>query len=204
MRVIDPFDELAYFAEWGHRQWQILVRHAVCDFLGQDLTGLHMLEIGARYARMASFFALLGARVTGVDINEKALEVGRREIGRWGVADRVQLRAYDGCLDIFEDESFDLLFTKSVLVKIPDLEPFLESAKRKLKPGGKVVFIENGRGPLPLHVLRGLYHGDLAGYRIKYFKRQHVGIVQRVFDIQETRYVRFPPIYLFLGRRPNA
>ncbi len=62
---------LDYFVEWGGRAWQRPMEQAFQDFIGKDLHDQQVLEIGTRYGKMACLFALLGAKVIGLDMNKK-------------------------------------------------------------------------------------------------------------------------------------
>ena len=64
---------------------------------------------------MAVLFSLLGEKVTGIDIDEQALSLAREEAKKWN-ASNVKFIAYNGDWNIFPDESFDIVFTKSVLL----------------------------------------------------------------------------------------
>lgn len=196
-----PLDNLRYFVEWGGRPWTRLTALALRNFTGTDLSGQRVLEIGTRYGKMACLFALLGADVVGVDISSKALEIARTEVGRWGVADRVTLVQYDGDLALFPGESFDLVFSKSVLVLVRPLDSFLAQIASVLKPGGKIVFIENGKGPWMLHALRRLRHRSWDYTRADYFTQAHLEMIGRLFTITGIRKNFVPPIYLIMGRK---
>lgn len=60
-----PLQHLGYFMEWGSKGWQKLMTHAIEHFLGTNLRGLQVLDIGTRYGKMACLFSLLGAEVMG-------------------------------------------------------------------------------------------------------------------------------------------
>jgi ubiquinone/menaquinone biosynthesis C-methylase UbiE len=194
-----PYD-LAYFAEWGSRKWQTLLQHAIGELQKDNaLQGAELLEIGTGYGKLAVLFALLGARVTGVDVLDARLTLAREEAKRWKVA--VDFRKYDGNLDIFPDESFDVICTKSVLVILPDLENVLKTISRKLKPNGRVVFLENGWGSPFLHALRALKHRTWNYRSARYFTEKEVKLIESVFRMDCVKKTRWPPIYLLMGRK---
>jgi SAM-dependent methyltransferase len=197
----DPLDNLGYFVEWGGRPWTRLTAFALREFTGTDLAGQRVLEIGTRYGKMACLFALLGADVVGVDISSKALEVARAEVDRWGVADRVTLVQYSGNLDLFARESFDIVFSKSVLVLVKPLDSFLAQIGPLLKPDGKIVFIENGKGNRLLHAVRRLRHRSWDYTRADYFTQAHLKLVGSMFAISGIKKSLIPPICLIMGHR---
>ena len=93
--------------------WENQVRYAVEEYLGGDLGGMKILEIGSRFGRMASLFGLLGVtRVVGVDIIEEYVDAANREALKWGVETELHSR---NMLDlwVFPNETFGLAFTKT-------------------------------------------------------------------------------------------
>jgi SAM-dependent methyltransferase len=194
-------DNLDYFCEWGGARWSNMVRTSLTDFTGTDLTGKRVLEIGFRYGRMSSLFALLGADVTGVELTDVHLKKAQAELEKWGVAHKVNFLTYDGNLDIFDDESFDIVFTKSVLVVIPELHSFLKTLNRKLAANGQVIFLENGQGSKVYHYLRRWKHRRWDYTKAHFLKQSDMAIFRKTFDIAAVQTSSLPPIYLILGSK---
>jgi SAM-dependent methyltransferase len=202
---------LAYFTEWGGKRWEYFVRKTV-EYIGSAgrLDGLDVLEIGTRYGKLSLLFSILGANVTGIDISENAIAVAKQETTEWLSEHSAELPertgdlrflVYDGNLDVFSNRSFDVIFTKSVLVVAPQLEHFLLQINSKLKEEGRVAFIENARGNTLLHALRRIRHRKWDYRHARYFSRREADLVQSIFRIEQMRQTRLPPIYLFLGRK---
>jgi SAM-dependent methyltransferase len=209
--TIEPLQELSYFTEWGGKRWESLVRSGVL-YLGEHgrLDGLKVLEIGTRYGKMALLFSLLGADVVGIDLSEKAVIAAREETARWRQEHAAELPArvgtltflvYDGNLDVFADSTFDAVFTKSVLVVVPELQQFLVQIAQKVRPGGHVVFLENARGNTLLHRLRAIRHRHWDYRQAHYFTEQDVTLVKSNFQIERVRQTSLPPVYLLLGKK---
>ncbi|HMS85914.1 MAG TPA: class I SAM-dependent methyltransferase [Nitrospira sp.] len=197
--------DLDYFMEWGGRSWQSLMSYAFEHFLGTDLRGQQVLEIGSRYGKMTCLFALLGAKVIGIDTEGKSLLIAQQEAAKWKAEDAVLFIKAGGDLSIIKDNSFDVVFSKSVLVMVPDLAGFLEEVKQKLKPGGKIVFLENAKGPRWLHLLRAVRHMRKWDYaQARYFTSQEVKMVSQVFDEFVMRSWMFPPVILMMGCKPKV
>lgn len=196
-----PLQRLDYFMEWGAKTWQRLMDHAFEHFLGSNLQGQLVLDIGTRYGKMACLFTLLGAKVIGLDLGRKYLSVAQREATKWNISERVVFVLGGGDLSIFKDNSFDVVFSKSVLVVVPDLARFLEEVRAKLKPGGKIVFLENAKGPWWVHLLRAFRHGKWDYTKASYFTPQGIRMVSDVFDNVVVKRRAFPPVVLILGHK---
>lgn len=203
--VRHPLQHLDYFMEWGGKAWRRLMDYAFHDFIGKDLHDQQVLEIGTRYGKMACLFALLGAKVVGLDVNKESLVIAREEATKLNVADRTSFVLSRGDLASISADTFDVVFSKSVLVLVPDLVRFLEEVKEKLKPGGKVVFLENAKGPWWVHLLRTFRHGGKWDHtKARYFTAHEIEIVSEAFDEFVVRSCAFPPVILMMGRKPST
>lgn len=202
----DYLAQLDYFAAWGGRPWRDLLAHALHEFSGTDLEGQRILEIGTRHGRMACLLALLGGKVVGIDLHVYDLLRARDEARQWKVSDQTTFIAYDGDLDIFADDAFDLVFSKSVLVFVRELGNYPTRLHAKLKPGGKIIFLENGRGNRLLHALRAIRHRNAPwNYRrTHYFTRSELALIHDRFSVQSVHRHAVPPIYLILGHKKEG
>lgn len=196
-----PLQHLDYFMEWGAKTWQQFMVHAFEHFLGTNLQGQQVLEIGTRYGRMACLFALLGAKVIGLDLTRQVLSTAQEEALTLNITQRVLFVQGERGLSLFKDNAFDVVFSKSVLVVIPDLVGFLEEVNAKLKPGGKIVFLENAKGPWYLHILRAFRHGKWDYGKARYFTPQEISIVSSMFTKVVVRKCTFPPVVLIFGHK---
>ncbi len=177
---------------------------------GTNLAGKQVLDVGAFGGKMSAIFALLGAQVTGVDIEKGYGETARKEASKWGVAERVQFLEYDGNPSGLPNETYDLVFTKSVLLYVKDLEPFLAKIALKLRPAGRVFFLENTcRGPLD-HLLRRLIHRWRGTGNYYYMTPSRISSISKVFDLDVIRFRknkfsdRTPGWWLLGGRKKSS
>lgn len=151
-----PLD-LDYFIEWRAGLWRRPLLWALGDL--ERLRGARVLDYGCRYGKTSCLFALLGAEVTGVDVDAAALERARREAEKWNVSDRVEFLDYSGDAAELHPRRFNLIFTKSVLYWVQDLAPLLDKFRDLLADDGRVAFVENWRGSdLMMAVRRRLFH----------------------------------------------
>ena len=197
---------LNYFTQWGGRAWVNLCREAI-QSLG-DLNGKTLLEIGPRYGRMSVCFALLGAKVTGIETNAADLKEAEAEVRRWRIEENVSFVHYDGNLDhceLFQNLAFDVIFTKSVLVTLgKDLSSYLQKLEKRLKRSGKCVFLENRHGGPLCSALR---KGRATLRRENPFpalRASQIDAMNQVFHITKIRKTMIPPIYLIMGEKKSS
>jgi SAM-dependent methyltransferase len=196
-----PLNNLPYFISWGGEAAALLARAGFDEFIGHDLFGKRLLEIGAFGGKMSSLFALLGAEVTGVDMESGFAVSAAAEARIWGVADRVNfLESPSGSLSILPNGFFDLAFTKSVLLHIRDLESFMHELSPKLKPGGRVCFLENPCRNVLDGWVRNLVHLKQGKPNYDYMNAKRIAAIGRVFDLEIVR-LRMNP--LFTSRTPG-
>jgi|GEM_PF-830199 len=199
----DPLSNLEYFTEWGATVWLDMLRQIVTKDLGADwFQGKRVLEIGSRFGRISTLFALLGAEVTGIDVVDEHLVAAEKEAARFGMQDRTQFLTADAtehCLA--HADSFDLIFSKSVLVLFPDLDKFLAAAHNALEPDGVFSAIENGRGGFLLRTLRHLRPKGYDHSHIQYFDQSRLELVKKQFPNVELTSTNFPPVHKMFAKR---
>ena len=85
--------------------------------------------------------------VVGVDPSRRLIKLARRR----GADAEVPIELHEVSAEAlpFADASFDTLLSICTLCSIADLPRALAEARRVLKPGGRFVFLEHGRGPTP-------------------------------------------------------
>ena len=81
-------------------------------------------------------------KVTGVDISEGMLDVGRRKLTQKGLTNRIQLELGDSENLPFPDNHFDAVTASFGVRNFENLHKGLAEMQRVLRPGGKVVILE--------------------------------------------------------------
>lgn len=104
---------------------------------GLDLRDAAVLDIGCGTGGPSIALARkMGARVLGIDIEPQLLDRARVLAEQAGVADRIEFRLVTPGPLPFEDNRFDLVFSKDALIHIPDKQALYAEIRRVLKPGG--------------------------------------------------------------------
>ncbi len=110
--------------QWNHSRY-------VFQSLPEPIGGQNVLEFGCNFGASSVVLALLGAKVTAVDVNPAYLEVARLNARRYGVADAIQFHCVSDTSRMpFTDESFDVVTCISVLEYVPS--PILDAVQREI------------------------------------------------------------------------
>jgi ubiquinone/menaquinone biosynthesis C-methylase UbiE len=106
-----------------------------------------VLELGIGPGLNLPFYGPSVKEVIGLDPSPKLLEIAR-DAGR---RTTVPLELIEGSAEAIplETRSIDTVVTTWTMCSIPDAGRALSEARRVLKPGGKLLFVEHGRAPEP-------------------------------------------------------
>jgi demethylmenaquinone methyltransferase/2-methoxy-6-polyprenyl-1,4-benzoquinol methylase len=83
--------------------------------------------------------------ITGLDLSEGMLAVGRKKVTKEGLDNRIVLQQGDSEALPFEDNAFDAVTVAFGVRNFEDLERGLGEMLRVLRPGGKIVILEFSR-----------------------------------------------------------
>ena len=148
---VDPA-ELAKFNELAHRWWdpegEFRPLHDINPLRLEwiaghaELAGASVLDVGCGGGILAEAMARRSARVTGIDLSEKALRVA-------------QLHLHESKLDIRYEKSsvedyageFDIVTCMELLEHVPQPASMVAACARLVRPGGRVFFSTINRNP---------------------------------------------------------
>jgi len=104
----------------------------------------HLLDVATGTADMAILASgmLKPAKITGIDISNGMLEIGRQKVEKRGLTGTIQLLNGDSETIFFENDSFDAVTVAFGVRNFENLEKGLREIRRVLKPGGKLVVLE--------------------------------------------------------------
>jgi len=138
----------------------------------KDYNPENILDIAAGTADICikSFEYLHPRNVTGIDISEKMLEIGKKKVAEAGLSDRVTLRVEDVSSMSFPDQSFDAATTSFGIRNFEKLDQSLQEIHRVLKPHGKFVILEMSEPQTPV-IKQGylLYTKTLIPFAVRTF-----------------------------------
>jgi SAM-dependent methyltransferase len=125
----EQYRTFRYNAEW---HLPLLVPFA-------ETGGSEVLEIGCGNGSDGAMFALAGARYTGVDLTEAAIEASRGHFHALNLSGRFHIENAEKLS--FADESFDFVYSHGVLHHTPQPDTAFSEVYRVLRPGGKAVLM---------------------------------------------------------------
>jgi SAM-dependent methyltransferase len=138
------------------------------ELLG-DVKGKSILHLQCHFGQDTLSLARLGAKCTGVDLSDKAIEKAQLLNEELGL---------DGkfiCTDIYDspnhlDEKFDIVYTSyGTIGWLPDLDKWAKVISHFLKPKGKFIFVE-------FHPVVRMFNDDFT--KIKYHYHNEKPIVE--------------------------
>lgn len=111
------------------------------ELLG-DISGKKILHLQCHFGQDTISFARLGAKATGVDLSDKAIERAQEFNAKLG------LDTSFVCCDVYDapnhiDEKFDIVFTSyGTIGWLPDLDKWAKVVSHFLKPGGQFIMAD--------------------------------------------------------------
>ena len=171
----DPFWAVLTIRRFRHNRWDpdAFFEHGrreirtVMDYVGQlglDLRPGRALDFGCGVGRLTQSLADHFEEVVGLDISEPMLQTARR-YNRHGHRCRYVVNTEDN-LGLFEDGSFDFIYSNITLQHIPPEHStsYVAEFFRILRPGGAAIF----QLPACTAAPDGTWAGRLRRFRLRY------------------------------------
>ncbi|MDU1903706.1 MAG: class I SAM-dependent methyltransferase [Dysgonomonas sp.] len=132
-----------------------------------DIKGKSVLHLQCHFGQDSISMARMGAKVTGVDLSDKAIDKAKEFVKFTGIdAEFICCDIYD--LPDFLDKKFDIVFTSyGVIGWLPDLERWANIVSRYLKPEGRFIFVE-------FHPLVWVFDDDFTKIQYSYFNTETI------------------------------
>ena len=149
--------ELAKFSALAHRWWdpgsEFRPLHEInplrlgwIERIADGLRDKTVLDVGCGGGILAEAMASAGARVTGIDLSEKALGVAQLHRLESGVVVDYRLIAAEA-LALETPARFDIVTCMEMLEHVPDPGSIIKACAVLAKPGGTLVFSTLNRNP---------------------------------------------------------
>ncbi len=148
------YDFLNHFLSAGiDKRWR---RKAIRQL--ESIKPKKMLDVATGTADVAIMASgiLHPERITGIDISDGMLDIGRKKIQKLGLQDRIELLNGDCETINFDDGSFEAVTVAFGVRNFENLEKGLTEIRRVLKPGGKLVVLEFSKPTMP--VIKTMYN----------------------------------------------
>lgn len=148
---LDKFSQLAHRWWDPHSEFKPLhdinpLRLGWIEQLSGGLEGKRVVDVGCGGGILAESMAARGARVTGIDLAEKALQVARLHQLESGAQVDYRLVAAESLAEEAPD-AFDVVTCMEMLEHVPDPVSILSACTRMVKPGGWVFLSTLNRNP---------------------------------------------------------
>lgn len=131
------------------------------DLLG-EIKGKKILHLQCHFGQDSISLARMGAKVTGVDLSDKAIEAAKDLAQQCGTDTQFIVS------DVYElpnvlDQKFDIVYTSyGTIGWLPDLQKWAKVINHFLNPGGKLIFVE-------FHPFVWMYDNDFTFVQYSYF-----------------------------------
>ena len=139
-RIAHSYDRLNHFLSWGiDKSWRRTAIDSLLPFRPR-----HILDV----ATGTGDFAILSARrlspqsITGVDISEGMMQIGRQKAEALHLDGTIRFRHEDCEALSFADDTFDAVTVAYGVRNFEHLDQGLREMYRVLKPGGHLLIIE--------------------------------------------------------------
>lgn len=119
------------------------LRDRVADRFGRDpqqpapLAGLEILDIGCGGGLISEPLCRLGAKVTGVDVAERNIEIAKLHAEKMGL--EIDYRFAAAADLVAEGRQFDAVVNMEVIEHVADIERFIGDCAALVKPGGLMI-----------------------------------------------------------------
>jgi ubiquinone/menaquinone biosynthesis C-methylase UbiE len=144
------------------------------ELLG-EISNKSILHLQCHFGQDTMTFSRMGAKATGIDFSEKAIEKARE------FATQLNLETQFVCCDFYEtpkyiDEKFDVVFTSyGTIGWLPDLDKWAKVVSHFLKPNGRFIMAD-------FHPVVWMYDNDFKEVFYNYFN------VEPIIEDETTTY----------------
>lgn len=134
------YDFLNHFLSLGTDRWW---RRRAINTIGKQIQPVRILDVATGTGDLAiASLRLNPVRVTGIDISEGMLDLGRKKIMERHLDDRIELLKGDSEAINFADETFDVVMVAFGVRNFEHTQKGLSEMFRVLRPRGMIMILE--------------------------------------------------------------
>lgn len=192
------YDFLNHFLSFGiDRVW----RRKTIRLVGRTHHPEAILDVATGTADLAIAALKLNPRkVTGIDISEKMLEIGREKVRRKGLHEKIELLPGDSEHIDFKDNTFDVVMVAFGVRNFSDPLTGLSEMRRVTRPGGLVVILEFSKPvSFPMKQLYAVYFNRILPFFGKLFSKD-----KSAYRYLPESVMRFPDNEAFIALLSEA
>jgi demethylmenaquinone methyltransferase/2-methoxy-6-polyprenyl-1,4-benzoquinol methylase len=176
-QVVDMFDKISGKYDAMNRflsaRTDIGWRKKAIRLLKKDRP-LNILDVATGTADMALLASkiLKPKKITGIDISEGMLELGRKKVDKEGLGSVITLHTGDSETINYSENTFDAVMVAFGVRNFENLDKGLAEMLRVLKPGGRLIVLEFSKPRR--RVIKGLYNlymGIVAPQVARWFRQ---------------------------------
>ena len=166
MSGVDP-KEIENFAKESAHWWDVsgpfkplhklnptriqYIKQQICDHYDRDpesfdaLKGFSILDVGCGGGLVCEPLTRLGAKVTGIDADENAIQVAKDHAKEFDLKIDYQAKTTDALIK--KKKQFDVVLALEIIEHVPDQQAFVEEIVKLCKPNGLIIFSTLNRNP---------------------------------------------------------
>ncbi len=144
--VMDTWEESVAYDAMDFTDVNTAFAEAAADL---GLSAGLVLDAGTGTARIPVLMAEMRPQwqIVGIDLSENMLKLGQQHVAAAHLSDRIRLEKVDAKRLPYDDNSFDLVVSNSIVHHLSDPMPFFKEIDRVLKPNGGLLLRDLFRPP---------------------------------------------------------
>lgn len=154
-QVENMFDKIAFRYDFLNRFLSVGIdvgwrRKAIKELISSAPKNILDVATGTGDFALTCYKILKPEKITGIDISEGMLDIGRKKIAKAGLQNKIELLNGDSEAILFDENTFDAVTVAFGVRNFENLEKGLSEIKRVLKPGGKLIVLECTKPSAPV------------------------------------------------------
>lgn len=192
------YDFLNHFLSFGiDRLW----RKKAIKIISSTHNPRYILDVATGTGDLAiSALKLNPEKITGIDISEKMLDIGKEKINKLGISGKIELLQGDSENIKFGDSSFDVAMVAFGVRNFADPLAGLKEMNRVVKPGGMIMVLEFSKpASFPFRQIYNFYFLNILPFFGRLFSKD-----KNAYKYLPASVMKFPDNERFLSLLNDA